>query len=107
MHYFGQIRFPQGVYHAVWDGVTWSEPEMVYLLRKSPEESFGDNVEAHMTLPAVHAGNRLVLSFTDGPAHENRQLYTTTRLLADIPPDNIDPIPTVENQYRSRRDSFS
>ncbi len=93
VHYFGQIRFPQGIYHAVWDNNEWSEPNLVYLLRRNAGDSFEDNVEAHRTFPIVRAGNQLVLTFTDGPTHPNRRLFSIHRKLEGVSSASIMPTP--------------
>src|SRR5207247_1489570 len=69
VHFFGQIRYPQGIYHAIWDHGTWSVPDLVYLILQgdSSTEVMGDRIHAHDTVPVVRAGNQLVLTFADGP----------------------------------------
>ena len=94
VHFFGQIRYPMGIYHAYWDQTQWSTPSLVYLISEDgSEESMGDRVHAHYTLPVVRAGNQLVLSFTDGPADPNRRLFVTYRTLDDISPLESKPTP--------------
>ena len=93
VHFFGQIRYPMGIYHAVWDHNRWSKPELVYLIApQGSEDNLGNRVHAHFTLPVVRAGNQLVLTFTDGPADPNRRLFVMYRTLDDILP--IDNLPT-------------
>jgi hypothetical protein len=97
VHFFGQIRYPIGIYHAYWDQTRWSRPSLVYLIaEEGSEDDFGDRVHAHHTLPVIRAGNQLVLTFTDGPADPNRRLFTMHITLDDIPPvDNLPtPVPT-------------
>ena len=94
VHFFGQIRYPMGIYHAYWDQTRWSKPSLVYLIaEEGSEEGFGDRVHAHHTLSAIRAGNQLVLTFADGPADPNRRLFVTTRTLDDIQPLENMPIP--------------
>jgi hypothetical protein len=105
VHFFGQIRYPMGIYHAYWDQTRWSKPSLVYLISEDgSEESMGDRVHAHYTLPVVRAGNQLVLTFTDGPADPNRRLFVTYRTLDDILPlENMPtPMPTVTPSPLSR-----
>ena len=93
VHFFGQIRYPMGIYHAYWDQTRWSKPSLVYLISQDgSEESMGDRVHAHYTLPVIRAGNQLVLTFTDGPGDPNRRLFVMYRTLDDILP--LESIPT-------------
>ncbi len=97
-HYFGQIRFPQGIYHAYWDQDHWSEPSLIYFIRFSAEDSLGGNVMAHYTYPIVRAGNQLIVTFTDNPSNSQRSLYVMQRTLNDIAPlpEVPTPVPTLE-----------
>ena len=99
MHFFGQIRYPQGIYTAYWDQTQWSAPSLVYLIApENSEEGIGNRVHAHYTLPVVRAGNQLVLTFTDGPADPNRRLFAMYRTLDDIPPLETVPAPVADTQ---------
>ena len=94
VHFFGQIRYPMGIYHAYWDQIRWSKPSLVYLISEDgSEESMGDRVHAHYTLPVIRAGNQLVLTFPDGPADPNRRLFVTYRTMDDILPLENMPTP--------------
>lgn len=98
VHFFGQIRYPMGIYHAYWDHTQWSTPSLVYLISVDGSgEDVGERVHAHHTLPIMRAGNQMVLTFADGPADPNRRLFVTYRTLDDIVPlENIPtPVPTV------------
>jgi hypothetical protein len=93
VHFFGQIRYPMGIYHAYWDQNRWSKPSLVYLVaEEGSEEGIGDRIHAHFTLPVIRAGNQLVLTFTDGPADPNRRLFVMYSTLDDILP--LESIPT-------------
>jgi hypothetical protein len=92
VHFFGQIRYPMGIYHAYWDQTRWSKPSLVYLISEDGS-SLGDRVHAHHTLPVIRAGNQLVLTFADGPADANRRLFVMYRTLDDIPPLKSIPTP--------------
>ena len=95
VHFFGQIRYPMGVYHAYWDQTQWSKPSLVYLISEDgSEESMGDRVHVHYALPVIRAGNQLVLTFTDGPADPNRRLFVMYRTMDDILPLENMPTPT-------------
>lgn len=95
VHFFGQIRYPMGIYHAYWDQNRWNIPSLVYLVAQDGED-IGHRVHAHDTRAVVRAGNQLVLTFADGPADPNRRLFVTYRTLDDIPPIEsvATPIPT-------------
>ena len=94
VHFFGQIRYPMGIYHAYWDQTQWSKPSVVYLISADGSaESMRDRVHAHHTLPGVRAGNQLVLTFADGPADPNRRLFVMYRTLDDILPLENMPTP--------------
>jgi BNR/Asp-box repeat len=84
VHFFGQIRYPMGIYHAYWDENRWSNPSLIYLIAEQGED-MGNRIHAHFTLPVVRAGNQLVLTFTDPPSDPNRRLFVMYRTLDDIP----------------------
>lgn len=93
VHFFAQIRYPLGIYHASWDQTRWSTPSLVYLIaEEDSEDGYGDRVHAHHTIPVVRAGNQLVLTFADGPADPNRRLFVTYHTLDDILP--LENVPT-------------
>ena len=93
VHFFGQIRYPMGIYHAYWDHMQWSKPSLVYLISiDGSGQDVGERVHAHHSLPVVRAGNQLVLTFADGPADPNRRLFAMYRTLDDILP--LENIPT-------------
>jgi hypothetical protein len=94
IHYFSQIRFPQGVYHAVWDGDHWTTPSLVYLITYGSGDSIGDHIHAHRSFPAVRAGNQLILTLTDPPPEPGRRLFYTQITLDDIPSAPLAPTPT-------------
>jgi hypothetical protein len=87
IHYFAQIRYPIGIYHATWDESGWSSPSLVYLIAEADSDAgFGDRVHAHDTIPVIRAGNQLVLFFADGHADPNRRLFVTYRTIDDTAP---------------------
>jgi hypothetical protein len=93
VHFFGQIRYPHGIYHAYWDQTHWTPPSLIYLIaQEDSEEGIGDRIHAHHTHPVVRAGNQLVLTFADGPADPNRRLFEMHRTLDDISP--LEAVPT-------------
>jgi hypothetical protein len=98
VHFFGQIRYPKGIYHAYWDQGRWTPASLIYLIAQEGEEKeveeLGDKIAAHDTHPVVRAGNQLVLTFADSPADPNRRLFAMHRMLADIAPVEMMPTPT-------------
>lgn len=91
IHFFGQIRYPMGIWHAYWDESGWSIPSLVYLVANEGE-NIGDRVHAHDTRAVVRSGNQLVLTFADGPADPNRRLFVTYLTMDDI--SAADSLPT-------------
>jgi hypothetical protein len=83
VHFFGQIRYPIGIYHAYWDHNRWTPPSVIYLIAQEGQE-IDDRIHAHSTRPIVRAGNQLILTFVDGPADPNRRLFAMHRTLDDI-----------------------
>jgi hypothetical protein len=95
VHFFGQIRYPQGIYHAYWDNSQWTTPELIYLIAEEAEEDIGDRIHAHHTYAVVRAGNQLVLTFGDGPADPNRRLFAMHRKLDDLAANEVVPTPMI------------
>jgi hypothetical protein len=94
VHYFGQIRFPQGIHHAMFQDYQWSLPALIYLIRRNAGQPFGDYIHAHHLRPVVLGGNLLVLTLHDPPSDETRQLYVMTRVLTDAPLEEFVSLPT-------------
>ena len=94
VHFFGQIRYPMGIYHAYWDQNRWSKPSLVYLISQDGSSLEG-HVHAHYTLPVIRAGNQLVLTFTDGPSDPNRRLFVTHSTMDDVLPLESKPTPAL------------
>lgn len=84
VHWVGQVRYPQAVYHAYWDEDHWSPAVPFYMIARTPEEPIGDRIHAHNVRLGIRAGNQLVASFTgiDGPS----VLCATERTLGDVDP---------------------
>jgi hypothetical protein len=91
-HYFAQVRFPQGIYHGIWNQEQWTSPAMIYLIRSNSDEPMGTKVHAHYTLGVVRLGNQLVLTFTDPPPEPKRKLFAMYRTLNNV--GVIAPMPT-------------
>ncbi|MGD8752507.1 MAG: sialidase family protein, partial [Anaerolineales bacterium] len=47
VHFFGQIRYPQGVYHAYLESGNWSEPSLIYLIRFNSQDEIEGRIHAH------------------------------------------------------------
>jgi hypothetical protein len=93
IHFFGQVRYPQGIYHATWHQDRWSNPTLIYLIRYTAFDAIGNRIHAHATNPVVRAGNQLVLSFTDPPSYANRRLFVMYRTLENVPAQTSVPTP--------------
>lgn len=94
VHFIGQVRYPLGIYHAIWDQGQWTPPELVYMISQGDFiPSIADRIHAHYTVPAVRSGNQLVLTFTDGPADPNRRLFAMVSSMAGIPASDPLPLP--------------
>jgi hypothetical protein len=92
VHFFGQVRYPIGIYHAYWDQGRWSKPSLTYFIAEEGGD-MGDRIHAHLLHAVVRAGNQLVLTFGDPPAEPGRRLFVIYRTLDDIPP--LETIPTL------------
>jgi len=95
LHFFGQIRWPQGVYHAVWNPADpsggWTTPQMTYVISSSPAEGREGRYHAHSIRAGTVNGNILLVTFTDeatGP------LYAISRKLDDVPTTEPVPMPS-------------
>ncbi len=93
VHFFGQIRYPIGIYHAYWDQTRWSTPSLVYLVAEQGED-MGHRIHAHLMQAVVRAGNQLVLTFGDPPSDDQRRLFVMYRTLDDVAPLKMLPTPT-------------
>jgi hypothetical protein len=81
IHYFGQIRYPTGIYHATWEEGGWSQTELVYLIRSNSDDPIGDRIHAHHVYPAFRAGDQVVITFADPPPTDGRRLFSITGVL--------------------------
>lgn len=91
VHFIGQIRWPQGLYHAVWQDGKWTEASMLYLIASSGMDARNGRYHAHNLEAGILNGNQLIVLFTDevdGP------LYVTYRTLEDVPEVTRLPLPT-------------
>lgn len=94
LHFFGQIRWPQYVYHFTWtieDG--WSDPAGIYLISRDGNEGRQGRYHAHALRAIVRNGNEMLVTFTDeavGP------LYAMWKTLPDVTAVPPAPTPTPE-----------
>jgi hypothetical protein len=91
IHYFGQIRYPTGIYHAVWENGGWSPTELLYLIKSDSGDLIGDRIHAHHVYPAIRDGDQVVITFADPPPTDGRRLFSMTGVLAGA--DHQTPIP--------------
>lgn len=96
VHFFSQIRYPQGIYHAVWENNRWTAPNLIYLISMGDGDPIGDRIHAHRTFPTIRGGNQIILTFTDPPPTPNRRLFVMVHNLEDIPPLSPEPTPVIE-----------
>jgi len=95
LHFIGQIRWPQGLYHAYWDQNHWSVPSMVYLIAQGDKDPIGNRIHAHHVRLAIRSGNQLITTFTNSPGEgEPLALYAMHYILDDVSPLVALPTPT-------------
>lgn len=95
IHFIGQIRWPQGLYHAYWDQGHWSVPSLAYLIAQGDSDEIGNRIHAHHVRLAIRSGNQLVTTFTNSPGEgEPLALYAMHYTLDDISPLGALPTPT-------------
>lgn len=84
LHFVGQLRWPQGLYHAYWDNDKWTEPELIYLIARDDSEPRGNRIHAHNVRMAISSSNHMVVAFTTSPSDLQSILYVMQRTLSDI-----------------------
>lgn len=94
VHFVGDLRFPQGIYHAYWEQDHWTTPALLYLIRNNSSDPLGDRVHAHDVRAVVRGGNQLVVTFADPPPDPSRRLFVMFRTLQDTPALPAVPTPT-------------
>jgi Neuraminidase (sialidase) len=82
VHFLGQIRYPQGIYHSYWDQNRWVRPELVYLIAINSNDPIGDRIHAHFLRPVFRLGNQLVVAFTP---NARVSLFVLERTLDGLP----------------------
>lgn len=92
VQFLGQIRFPQGMWNVTFDGTEWSDPSLVYLIRKTSEEEH-QGIHIHAINAVVRSGNQLIATFTNSPSEEQLVLYTMQRTIEDVASEAALPLP--------------
>lgn len=98
VHFTGQIRWPQGVYHAYWADGAWSAPVMLYRIALDADDPIGDRIHAHYVRLGIRAGNQLITTFTSlpPPAKRLHAMHTTLEDLGPLPLLAVPPPPPFE-----------
>ena len=94
VHFLGQIRYPQGIYHAYYNSEQWTDPELIYLIARNSDEPIGSRYHAHDVFPVIRAGNQLVVIFYDRADDRPHALYAMHRVLDDIASLPVSATPT-------------
>lgn len=82
LHFTGQIRYPQGIYHAAWrPDEGWTTPELLYFMAQDPSQPLGERLNPHELFLVVRGGNQLVLTFYDRSGSKPHSLYVMHRVL--------------------------
>jgi hypothetical protein len=82
VHFLGQIRYPQSIYHSYWDQDRWVRPELVYLIAINSNDPIGNRIHAHFLRPVFRLGNQLVVAFTP---NTRESLFVIERTLDGLP----------------------
>jgi hypothetical protein len=101
LHFLGQVRYPQGLYHATMNQSNeWSKPTLIYLIANSSQEEIGDRIHAHGVRLVAQAGNLLVTTFYNRDDREHFPLYSMTSQL-DLQPSALRPIPAIDQETQT------
>jgi hypothetical protein len=93
VHYVGQIRYPQGLYHAFWDDGRWSRPNLFYQIDLDSTDPLAGQIHAHSVRLAVRAGHQLVTTFY----HRSEPvLYAMHSTLSGVPAVRLQSTPQPE-----------
>jgi hypothetical protein len=95
VHFVGQIRYPMGIYHAIWEQYRWSAPKLVYLIQESPASPYKGRIRAHNVKLRFRAGNQMIIFFTNEPIEPTLVLYEIHCLADDLPYLTPKAVPTV------------
>jgi hypothetical protein len=94
VHFAGQIRYPQGIYHALWDKTQWTTPSLIYLISQTSTDIIGDRYHAHNLILTLRGGNQPVLVFYDRADDRPHVLYAMQKNLYVDTSLSIIPTPT-------------
>jgi uncharacterized protein (TIGR03437 family) len=61
VHMLAQVRYPQGIYHAMWSDGAWTDPELVYLIAEDAHDTIGPRVHAQYFEAVMDKRDRMVL----------------------------------------------
>jgi uncharacterized protein (TIGR03437 family) len=61
LHLLAQVRFPQGIYHAIYDKGKWSEPTLAYLITTGEGDPIGPRVHAQWFEATMSRAGKIVL----------------------------------------------
>lgn len=84
LHFFGQIRWPQGIWQAYWEQGRWSSPTMIYLIAQDAFEPLEGRIHAHRVRVAIRSGNQLMVTFTTSPGDPQSILYEMHMNMQDV-----------------------
>jgi hypothetical protein len=76
VHFFGQMRYPMGIYHSYWEENRWSIPSMIYFIQQNHASPRDERIHAHSVKAASPDENQLVIIFTNSPDESQLSLYT-------------------------------
>ncbi len=93
LHFFGQLRYPQGLYHMEWNGNSWAVPSLFYLIALTSDDPRGARIHAHFLEATSRVGNQLVLTFTTSPGDPQSVLYAMWYTLSDVAQVGTQPTP--------------
>ncbi len=97
VHFFGDIRYPQGLYQAIWDRDRWFNPSMIYLIQPGVDgQSTSTSIHVHNVKSAVLLGNQLVVTLMDPPDAAQRRLFVINSVLKDVSAEIPLPSPTLQ-----------
>jgi hypothetical protein len=93
LHFAGQIRYPQGIYHAFWSDGRWSGPFLLYLIKQNSNDLIRDRYHAHGLRLAARGGKQLVVLFYDRADEGPHVLYAMHTAWMDESTLDIEPTP--------------
>lgn len=92
-YFLAQIRYPQGIWQLKFADEAWSEPHLVYLIKRTSSEEY-QGIHAHSIYSALGQGNMVMMTFTNSPADPHVKLYAMYSRLEGVAPEASLPMPT-------------